>query len=520
MTEVARFQALPNLASPSNFNPKVPGVVDEIVAKLLKPRARDRYDSATDLIEDLVALKQSGMTDDDEHVLFGDELSNIWEDAKRTFFCRDYDKALEIANSYVKERPGDARAHFLLGKIYALKTLPFNSTEAFALAIEKDKENLDYRLDFALALYRLEMYHQCIQTCEEVLEQDEDNVLFKGVHMLSTHQYNTEKKEEAAVAQVSNHALPIISRGSTQPVNDRSSHGGQDSSNAAKNISESPTQDGCVVPPNRHDWYSTHDDPKGQESGTKPNEQSAKVKSEEPDDGRLQGNLSSSSIQSPIDEGPDYVGMARRARRFSTVLPGLGHIYFGKLTTGILHVLVALILLTLIIGSVTLIEHDGTIALNVHLHSVSKLVLEVSAKHRVEPFINRNRKILFPVVLLGSLFLYLALWAKSKSLVYQLIIKNALGCKIIHCREDGTIKISAGTKKGVEKGTQYTLMKGLKNREMNTLDTKGTEIKHKSYIPIGTATVVKIRNNTSVATVELYRDASSSIKEGDKLIPL
>lgn len=497
MTEVARFQALPNLASPSNFNPKVPAEVDAIVAKLLKPRARDRYDSATELIEALDELRSKPHKNENGEILFGSELSNLWEQAKRAFQDGDYDKSLEIATAYAGQKPLDAKSHFLLGKIYAIKTLPFNATESFGLAIERAKGNLDYTLDFALALFKLEMYHQCVQTCDKALEQDEDNVLFKGLHMLASYQERQDREADAPQGdEPSSPAgqLPVIS-------------GGASIASAPEFSSPSEKAPPRVV----HDWSA--------ENGTDNMDQAQSTSDDAVDSQSASGgSLKANSLDMHIDEGPDYPAMSRRAKNFSSILPGLGYLYLGEIVTGVLHILLAVIALMVLIGSVVLIDHVGTIPLNVNLHSFSPEILKFSATYRIEPIINKHRAVIFPALAVLSALFYILLWNRSRSSVYRMSIKRALKCKIIHCREDGTIKISAGSLKGVEKGTKFIILKGMKKREISAGTTRGGS-EHRAFIPIGTATAEKVRNNTSVATVELTSGISTVPTEGDKLVP-
>jgi serine/threonine protein kinase len=502
MTEVARFQALPNLASPSNFNPKVPPAVDAIVAKLLKPRARDRFDSASDLIEALETLRETPYKNESGEILYGSELSNLWEQAKRAFQNGDYDKSLEIATAYVGQKPMDAKPHFLLGKIYALKTLPFNATESFGLAIERAKGNLDYTLDFALALFRLEMYHQCVQTCDKALEQDSDNVLFKGLHMLASYQERQDRAVETDSAggpSVPAGELPVISGGASMSA-----------------VHEKPPQIAGSPPRVVHEWSAQNDGNLSQSSGDSEGYG-------DNDDGRLPpgsfiGGTFGKVIDPEVDEGPDYTGISRRAKNLSSILPGLGYLYVGEIVTGVLHILLTFIFLLILIGSVVVIDHSGTIPLNVNLHSLSPEILKFSATYKIEPFVNHNRAIIFPVLAILSALFYILLWKASRIGVYKLSIKRALKCKIIHCREDGTIKISAGSLKGVEPGMRFIILKGMKKREISTSDPRGGA-EHQAFIPIGTATVTKVRNNTSVATVELTNGISTVPHEGDKLIP-
>ena len=517
MTEVAKFQALPALASPSHFNPNVPQELDNIVNKLLKPRPRDRFQTADELIDALTDLKRKDAGAEGQHY-FGDEVIEAWEMAKEAFILGHLDQSIQQATFYLAQKPMDPKAHFLLGKLYAQKKLPFNATESFAQAIELDGNNHDYRVDFALALYRLEMFRQCVEQCELILQDDPQDPIARGLHMLAAYQHREEKErikvEEAAAA--GGGLAPPVFKGASAFAGGATGAAGAALPAAGAGGAPPPGQEGA------HERYTP--ELLGADSlretipfAVQPPEMQAPPP--KPMEGRQTIPFGASHRRGLEERTKAHANMhmASRAKFLSSVFPGLGHLYCGLFYQSVKRILIGLFLLAIIGGSAFMTKYDGPIVINSYISKIAPALVELSVKFRIEQQINRNQKTLFPGLCVFAVLIFLIHWLRCRRSAYTHILKKSLRGKILHCREDGTIKINLGSLRGVELGMRFTIMKGIAKKEYSVDKTVS---RRKSYVPIARAEVIKVRNNTSVATVRMLPGVASEPKEGNPVEPV
>lgn len=162
----------------------VPPELDRIVLRLMHKDPLERYRSADEVLGELRAFReaeeQKGLSDN----IFADPLQGKWSVAKRSFYEKRYALSKSLARYIADRRPDFAPVHFLLGKLFALDTREFNSTDSFRRALELDPKNYEYMADFALSLYRLNMFSLATQELETLVGQAPDHPLGSGFKVL------------------------------------------------------------------------------------------------------------------------------------------------------------------------------------------------------------------------------------------------------------------------------------------------------------------------------------------------
>ena len=181
------------------------------------------------------------------------------------------------------------------------------------------------------------------------------------------------------------------------------------------------------------------------------------------------------------------------------------------------RIIFSLLLIAIIGGSAYLTKYEGAIVINSRLSKLAPPLVELSVKFRVEQQVNQHKKKLFPGLCVFSFLIFLIHWLRSRRSAYTNILKKSLRGKILHCREDGTIKINLGSLRGVELGMRFTILKGIAKKEYSVDKTVS---RRKSYVPIARAEVIKVRNNTSVATVRMLQGVASEPSEGNLVEPI
>jgi len=470
MTEIAKFQALPQLALPSHFNPKVPPELDAIVSKLLKPRSRDRYQDAGALLADLDELKASGQEDTAGQVLFGGEVAEAWEHAKEAFSLKEIDRAIEHAAYYIAQRPEDAKAHFLLGKLYAEKRLPFNATESFGQALELSPKNDDYRLDFALALFRLEMFKQCLDQVGLIRERDEKHVGACGLEYLARQRSSSERVAVAAPT-----TPPVFGGASAETP---PAFGGTSS----KTPPAVPVEDNLA------------------QSGDEQNKEYRRFVQEK------------SSARGSLRQ-------ANRARLAGTFFPGLGHLYGGMygafVAKGSLGVLYVGALSALVFISI----YSPTLAIEEGLVYIARPLADLARALSLEYLLNAYRDVLAPVLAFLVGILLARHWWKARKDAYLSILKTSLRGKVLVVRDADTLKLNIGALRGVELGQRFTVLKGIAAKEYQA-DVEETVSKKQSWHPVAKAKVINVRSNTCVVAFRMLSGITVQPQAGDRVEPI
>ncbi len=194
--QVAMCQLGQPLTAPSTLVSDVPPRLDKIVLKLMDREATERYADASELLQDLAELREEeerrGGTDN----LFADPIASKWAVAKRSFYEQKFPVSKSLAKYIADRRPDFAPVHFLLGKLFALEEREFNSTDSFQQAMRLDPANLEYRADFALSLYRLNMFSLAKQELETLIEKQPEHPLGSGFLKLVDQKLSTQRKED------------------------------------------------------------------------------------------------------------------------------------------------------------------------------------------------------------------------------------------------------------------------------------------------------------------------------------
>lgn len=165
---------------PSQLVGGVPPALDQIILKLMEREPEDRFESAEDLLGALSELRKEEERKGGTENLFADSIASKWAVAKRSFYEKRYALSKSLAKYIADRRPDFAPVHFLLGKLFALEEREFNSTDSFQKAMRLDPQNLEYPADFALSLYRMNMFSLAKQELENLVQRAPDHPLAKG----------------------------------------------------------------------------------------------------------------------------------------------------------------------------------------------------------------------------------------------------------------------------------------------------------------------------------------------------
>lgn len=288
---------------PSESVPGLPEELDELIRKLCMPYPEDRYRSASEVWQALRYMRR--VLQDRQHSLtfYGDDLHEKWMLAKNAFNNGQLSLAMSLAKYLSKSHPDFAPAHFMLGKLYAERNLPFNSSDSFQRALELKPGNEDYMLDFSLAMVRLGRYQEANREILRLLAQDPRNRLARGFQTIIQELIEARKAAEL---------------------------------DGADDEDEAPL------------WFDL--DPEETPEGARPRPESG------PGELPLPGILEEASAEGTASPPPPMLESfpcvdIPRALTLSRYLPGLGHFFLGKREEGALLAGFTLLLASLLLGS-------------------------------------------------------------------------------------------------------------------------------------------------------------------------
>ena len=195
--QVAMCQLGKEVEPPSTLVQGVPPALDQIVLRLLHREPTERYLEAEELLAALEALREAEQQRGGTENLFADPIEGKWAVTKRSFYEKKYPLAKSLARYIADRRPDFAPVHFLLGKLYARDEREFNSTDSFQRAMSLDPQNLEYRADIALSLYRLNMFSLAKQELEQLIAARPDHPLGAGFLELIEEQLAAQRTAEA-----------------------------------------------------------------------------------------------------------------------------------------------------------------------------------------------------------------------------------------------------------------------------------------------------------------------------------
>lgn len=179
--EVVRQQLSENLPAVRDVAPDVPELFEELVDRLTRKDPADRFPSTRHLVDAVLEIRLSA-TGDLRSRLFPDPDAGLWELTMRHYLQGRFVEALEGARRIAEHQPDSARIHFLLGKLYAAREIPYYASESFRKAMELAPDRLDYAVDFATALLSLGWVPQASEEISAILERDPGNLFARGLH--------------------------------------------------------------------------------------------------------------------------------------------------------------------------------------------------------------------------------------------------------------------------------------------------------------------------------------------------
>ena len=178
--DIARRQIAEALPLLTDVSPDTPLPFAQLVDKLVQREADKRFQSARALVDAFIELRMD-LPRQYREMLFGGEDAKLIEDLKRSFHAKNYARALELVEELEASGKDSSMVHFLKGKVYAARRVPYLSSEAFEKALELDATNLEYRLEYALVLHALEWYDRALKQVETILTSHPKHPLALGL---------------------------------------------------------------------------------------------------------------------------------------------------------------------------------------------------------------------------------------------------------------------------------------------------------------------------------------------------
>ncbi len=200
LLEVTAFQMRSAIPTPSTVVAEIPGNLDKIVMKLLEKNPNNRYETANDLIKDIQAFKENPSFDPDSELFDCEELSEWWETAKTALLTQDFDRAIEYANRVLEHQKDSAELYLLLGKAYAGKKVMSQAMDFLRRATKMEPENMEFILEHAIALFKLDCHKEAKQKFKQYLDYDPDNLYAKRYLNLIKEEEEKKRREEEAQA--------------------------------------------------------------------------------------------------------------------------------------------------------------------------------------------------------------------------------------------------------------------------------------------------------------------------------
>ena len=200
LLEVTAFQMRSAIPTPSTIVSEIPHNLDKIVMKLLEKNPNNRYETANELIKDIQAFKDNPSFDPDSELFDSEELSEWWETAKTALLTQDFDRAIEYANRVMEHQKDSAELYLLLGKAYAGKKVMSQAMDFLRRATKMEPENMEFILEHAIALFKLDCHKEAKQKFKQYLDYDPDNLYAKRYLNLIKEGEEQKRREEEAQA--------------------------------------------------------------------------------------------------------------------------------------------------------------------------------------------------------------------------------------------------------------------------------------------------------------------------------
>ena len=200
LLEVTAFQMRSAIPSPSTVVAEIPPALDKIVMRLLEKNPNNRYETANDLIKDIQAFKDNPSFDPDSELFDCEELTEWWETAKTALLTQDFDRAIEYANRVMEHQKDSAELYLLLGKAYAGKKVMSQAMDFLRRATKMEPENMEFILEHAIALFKLDCHKEAKQKFKQYLDYDPDNLYAKRYLGLIKDEEEKKRREEEAQA--------------------------------------------------------------------------------------------------------------------------------------------------------------------------------------------------------------------------------------------------------------------------------------------------------------------------------
>jgi len=202
LLEVTAFQMRSGIPSPSTIVSEIPPALDKIVMKLLEKNPNNRYENASELIKDVQAFKENPSFDPESDLFDSEELAEWWESANQALLQQDFDRAIDYANRVLEHRKDSAELFMLLGKAYAGKKVMSQAMDFLRRATKMDPENMEFVLEHAIALYKLDCHKEAKAKFKEYLDYDPDNLYAKRyLGLIKDEEEKKRKQDEEEAVQ-------------------------------------------------------------------------------------------------------------------------------------------------------------------------------------------------------------------------------------------------------------------------------------------------------------------------------
>jgi len=185
LMEITEYQLRHTIPPVKQLRFEIPDFINDIVMKLIEKWPENRYNNTRELIDELIQVKlQSDFSEID--IIYGDKQQIKFDTAAKAFRSLRFDLALKLADESLEIKENHAPSHFLKGQIYSRHSELEKANTAYKNALDRDKNNSDIHMEYALNLYRMDKEEETIAECKKILDYDSENKLASGLLTLIT----------------------------------------------------------------------------------------------------------------------------------------------------------------------------------------------------------------------------------------------------------------------------------------------------------------------------------------------
>jgi serine/threonine protein kinase len=155
-------------------------VFDKLIQKCCEKDPNNRFSDCKELLTEIQTIKADARALEGGGTMGSPELTEAFEKAKEAYFKKDLATALKLATGVFEKKKDSAELQSLLGNIYAGQNVPMQAIEHFKEAIRLAPNDKQLPLDYAIALFKLNMLDKAKAEFKKLETTQPDNMYVKN----------------------------------------------------------------------------------------------------------------------------------------------------------------------------------------------------------------------------------------------------------------------------------------------------------------------------------------------------